>query len=334
MIEKCQKVLLCGTNWLGDSIISMPAIQLFKKKYPTVKTSMLVKPALKDIWDMHSAIDEVITYLPDKKGTFAIASLLRKQSFDIAFIFPNSFRSAVIPYVAKIKQRRGMVGKWRSLMLTDIVNNNSDKQHQVYEYMNILDVPCRSGELVPSLEITSEVIDSVQKRFLLKNENRYAAIIPGAARGDSKRWPTEYFAEIGQYLIKQGIELLILGSPGESQLCQMVADSCGNLAVNLAGKTSLPDFAAVLSLCELTVCNDSGGMHLASAVGSKVIAIFGLTDPIKTGPLGENCKVVAAEGVEVSRDISRSSERATDCLRSIKPEKVKEEIEFVLRVVG
>ena len=108
----------------------------------------------------------------------------------------------------------------------------------------------------------------------------------------------EYFAEVGIYLIEHGMELLVLGSAGERELCQKVSDSCGNGAVNLAGKSSLPEFAGVLSLCELTVCNDSGGMHLAAAVGSKVIAVFGLTDPVKTGPMGSESEIVAAEGVE------------------------------------
>ena len=322
-----KKILICGTNWLGDSIISMPALQLFRKQHPDASISIIVKPALKEIWEMHSAIDEVITFAPDKKGTFAIASLLRQQAFDRAYIFPNSFRSALIPYVARIKRRCGMAGKWRSLMLTDIVNGVTDEgQHQVYEYLRILDVKSDENNLVPELVVKPEVLGLVKDLISISEEKKYAAIIPGAARGDSKRWPDEYFAEVGRYLIEQGMSLLVLGSDGERELCQKVADNCGTAALNLAGKTSLPEFAGALSLCELTICNDSGGMHLAAAVGSKVIAIFGLTDPVKTGPLGKGCHIVAAEGVEVSRDIPRSSEYAAECLRSVKPERVMEKI--------
>ncbi len=332
MTSNSEKILICGTNWLGDSIISMPAIQIFKKQHPSVSISILVKPALKDIWEMHSAIDEVITFLPNKKGTFAIASLLQQEKFDIAYIFPNSFRSAVIPYAARIKQRRGMAGKWRSLMLTDIVKkSNEDAQHQLYEYLNILDVDPCTKSLVPELMVKKELLKSLKEKFSLDQSKKYAAIIPGAARGDSKRWPDEYFAEVGIYLIEHGMELLVLGSAGERELCQKVSDSCGNGAVNLAGKSSLPEFAGVLSLCELTVCNDSGGMHLAAAVGSKVIAVFGLTDPVKTGPMGSESEIVAAEGVEVSRDIPRSSKHAAECLRSIKPERVIEKVAYCIR---
>lgn len=327
MTSNSEKILICGTNWLGDSIISMPAVQLFKKQHPATAISILVKPALKEIWEMHSAIDEVITFAPDKKGTFAIASILREQSFDTAYIFPNSFRSALIPYVARIKQRRGLTGKWRSLMLTDIVKTSSgDSQHQLYEYFNILDIEYESESIIPELTVKAEVLKSLKESFSLVQSKRYAAVIPGAARGDSKRWPDDYFAEVGRYLIDNGMKLLILGSTGERELCQTVADSCGTGAVNLAGKTSLSEFAGVLSLCELTVCNDSGGMHLAAAVGSKVVAVFGLTDPVKTGPIGNKSSIVTAEGVEVSRDIPRSSIDAAECLRSIKPERVIEKI--------
>lgn len=330
------KILICGTNWLGDSIISMPAVQLFKKQYPSIKITVLVKPALKTIWEMHDAIDEVIVFSPDKKGTLAIASLLREYAFDAAYIFPNSFRSALIPFIAQIKPRYGMVGKWRSLMLTDIMkNNDTDGIHQVYEYLKILNIDCGDEMLVPELTVSSETIDLIRGSLSLEYSKKYAALIPGAARGISKQWPDEYFSEVGRYLVEKGMGVLVLGSSSERDLCQKVADSC-NCAINLAGKTSLPEFAGVLSLCELTICNDSGGMHLAAAVGSKVIAVFGVTDPMKTGPLGINNKIVAADGVKVSRDIPRSSERAVECLRSIKPKRVIEEIDRLLidRVFG
>ena len=326
MNKKNNKILICGTNWLGDSIISMPAVQMFRKKNPDYDISILVKPALKDIWAMHGAINEVLTFAPDKKGTFAIASTLRDELFDKAYIFPNSFRSALIPYVAQIKQRCGMSGKWRSLMLTDVVKGvcvNGD--HQQYEYMKILNVECDEVPM-PELSVSADIIASVNERVTFNDSRTYAAIIPGAARGDSKRWPDEYFSEVGKFLIEQGMNLLILGSSSERELCQKVADSCGSDTLNLAGETSLQEFAAALSLSAITICNDSGGMHLAAAVGSKVIAIFGLTDPVKTGPLGIDNEVVAAEGVEVSRDIKRSSERAAASLRSIKPISVIEKI--------
>lgn len=331
MSSDFEKILICGTNWLGDSIISMSAVQLFKKQYPAVNISILVKPALKEIWAMHSAIDNIITFTPDKKGTFAIAALLREQAFDKAYIFPNSFRSALIPYIARIQYRYGMAGKWRSLMLTDIVDiNTGDRQHQIYEYIKIFGLKSNSEVLIPELVIKPEIINSVQEIISLDGDKQYAAIIPGAARGDSKRWPDEYFSEIGDYLIECGMSLLVLGSGKERELCQKVADRCGAAALNLAGRTSLSEFAGILSLCKLTVCNDSGGMHLAAAVGSQVVAVFGLTDPIKTGPLGTGSQVVTAEGVDVSRDIPRSSERAVECLRSIKPERVVEAISTLL----
>ncbi len=317
-----EKILICGTNWLGDSIISMPAIQQFKKKNPDISISILVKPALKLLWEMHKDIDEVITYKPDFAGTFAAARKLRDKNFDRAYIFPNSFRATVIPWCAGIAGRSGLHGKWRYMLLTDVVHaENIGGYHQVYEYFSILGIEPPEDIPVPVLTVKDDAVSDLLKKHNLESDVLYSALIPGAARGAVKRWSEEYFIETGKYLAGKGMKVLVLGSPGERELCGNVADKCTG-AINLAGKTSLPEFVAALRLCKLVVCNDSGGMHLASAVGCNVVAVFGITDSGKTGPLGEKSKVVYRDDISVSRDVPRNSEYAQKVLRSITPDKV------------
>jgi heptosyltransferase-2 len=147
-------------------------------------------------------------------------------------------------------------------------------------------------------------------------------LIPGAARGPSKRWPAEHFAEIGKRLAEdRGASLLIFGAPSEFELCGSVAKRVGTRAQNYAGKTSLPEWAALLKSCDLVVCNDSGGMHLASALGTPVVAVYGMTDPAKTGPLGANARVIQDEGAR-ARDIAQDSAEAEKRLAALAPARV------------
>jgi ADP-heptose:LPS heptosyltransferase len=158
------------------------------------------------------------------------------------------------------------------------------------------------------------------------------SIIPGAARGDSKRWP--HFAEAGRLLAAAipDLRFAILGTKAEDGLCQQVADAIGaDRAVNAAGRTSLPEFAALLAASSAVLCNDSGGMHLAAAVGTPVVAVFGLTDWRRTGPLGRMSVVVRQQGVEGRRAIARHSAAAAAVLNSIPPGRVAAAAGWLLR---
>ena len=160
----------------------------------------------------------------------------------------------------------------------------------------------------------------------------WVAILPGAARGPSKQWPQEHFVAAAQQIAAtHPCRFVILGTPSEAALCEQIAGTLGEAAISLAGKTSLPELTAALARCSTVLCNDSGGMHVAAAVGTRVVALFGMTDPGKTGPLGKGHRVMGAEGGTHSRDIHRESAEAEACLRSIDPGVVGEVVEDVLK---
>jgi heptosyltransferase-2 len=146
--------------------------------------------------------------------------------------------------------------------------------------------------------------------------------LPGAARGPAKRWPSGHFAELGLRLAgDRACSVVLFGTAAEAEACDDIAAAVGTRATNLAGRSTLQEWAALLAECDVVVTNDSGGMHIAAAVGTPVVAVYGMTDPAVTGPLGSRCTVLQ-EGGERSRDIARDSQEAIERLASIKPERV------------
>ena len=319
-------VLICGVNWLGDSIMSMPAIQPFKRQNPSCRITMLVKSKLVPIWAMHSALDDVIELRGNSVGTLTTAGVVKNHGFDRAFVFANSFRSVLIPFLARVPVRTGMPGHQRIWMLTHVIRPCAgvDSRHQSWEYADILGLGDDCGKLdIPCLSVPQTVVEKSREcAGGIKGEN-WVGLIPGAAYGPSKCWPAEHFIEAGRSLVRRGkFGIIVFGTEDEKDLCSKVAEGIGDGALNLAGKTSLPELAALLGLCRVVITNDSGGMHLAAAVGTKVVAIFGLTDPARTGPLGSGHRIMLKEGIRRSRDIKRDSPEAREWLRSIGPEKV------------
>jgi heptosyltransferase-2 len=328
-----EHVLICGVNWLGDAVMSMPALQLFRRQHPDVRITIAVKSRWCALWRMQPAVDAVIEFPARAGDMWRAARMLSVSSYDRAIVLPNSFRSALVPFLAGIPQRRGIPGQWRSLLLTDRVSlfrKESGGRHQAWEYMHVMGVDPEGDELpLPSLTIDADIAQN----FLGESRagERWIGVLPGAARGPSKRWPTDRFVQAAKALAdKHSVRVMILGAPAEAGLCGQVAEGIGPGALHLGGRTSVPELAALLQRCELVLCNDSGGMHLASAVGAPVVAIFGVTDPTVTGPIGSRHHVIRAEVANASRDIPRESAKAEAALRSITVEQVCSAAESVL----
>ena len=331
-------ILICGPNWLGDSIMSMPAIRMFKRGNPSCRITILVKGKLTSLWRMHRAVDETIEMREGLAGTLATCSELRKSGFVRSYIFPNSFRSALLPFLAGVPIRIGHSGRLRSWMLTDCVDAHGlpGGEHQLREYMGILGVKDQPGPVVdgPVLRLPQDVLGDVRKRHRMAEDTMHVGLIPGAARGPSKRWPVENYVAVGRHLVETTrCRLLVFGTKEEEGLCSQVAVGIGERVENVAGKTSFPEFAALLSVCGAVVTNDSGGMHLAAAMGTRVVAVFGITDPKKTGPLGEGHRIILRKGVQRSRDVERHSAEAQACLQEISPERVCRAVEELISPV-
>ncbi|MFA5687681.1 MAG: lipopolysaccharide heptosyltransferase II [Kiritimatiellales bacterium] len=309
-------IVIVSTNWIGDVIMSLPAVQIFRAETPDVSITVLAKPCVKAVWEMCPAVDFVETM----ENPFVTARRLKAAHFSAAYIFPNSFRSAFIPFLARIPARIGLRGKWRRLMLTGTIALPNG--HQQFEPMNILGV--QGDPPPPELAVPERDIQAVKEKIKTAgNEclSQIITILPGAARGPAKRWPAENFAAVAKRLQAElNAQLILAGGPGDRPVCEEIASSAGGGILNFAGETTIAEWAALLKISRCAVSNDSGGMHLAAAVGTPVVAVFGITDPAKTGPLGTAAILQKSE--LKTRDIARNSEAAGRALAAITPAEV------------
>ncbi len=328
------KILIVGVNWLGDSIMSMPAIEVLKKENPDFEIAIAAKEKLVDLWKLFPCCAEVLAIEEGGGGTLETSKAIRAHSFDRAYVFPNSFRSALLPFMASVPRRIGMAGHARKAMLNEVtlpLSEDAGMRHQAWEYADILGVKPDAFPFLPALTIPDQAREKADA-LLRGQKGMRLALIPGAAFGDAKRWPAEHFCEVGARAARElGVSVIVLGAPSEAAICRQIADEIGPSAISVAGKTDLAAMAALLQRCEAAVSNDCGGMHVAAAMGVKIVAVFGVTDPEKTGPLGEGHRIVRATGCEGARDISREARKvARERLASIDPERVFNELQSII----
>ncbi len=322
-----QHILICGVNWLGDACMTMPAVQLFHERNPEVRITMLSRPFLEPLWAMHPAIDATTPIVPTVAGMREAIAQVRRSAPQAAYLFPNSWRSALIPFLAHVPRRIGQHGHHRGILLTETTppSSRANDGHQQWEYVDILQLHDVDALPPPRLTIPETITQSISEKLPTAPGSLWIGIIPGAARGPSKQWPATHFAEAARQIAKQHpCRYAILGTAAEAPLCEGIAAELGDAAISLAGKTSIPELIAALDLCDVVLCNDSGGMHLAAAAGTAVVAIYGITDPGKTGPLGSRHTLICAEGVTASRAVPRDSPEARDALQSITPARVSQ----------
>lgn len=344
MVEQAEKVLVVSPNWLGDVVMAWPGFQAWRRSEAGGKAEVwvLARRGLDDLWRLHEGVAGTIR-APGAKASrgelAACVSQVREGRFDRAVVLPNSWRSAWMPFRAGIPRRVGTVGHFpRRFLLTELRSAAQPAadaplaSHQAWEAYGVW-LPGRAlpGSLdMPEIQADGEAVVRV-KAWLAEcpggqaalEAPRRVALVPGAARGDSKQWAPGRFAKTAALLHERvGATAILLGTKAEAPLCEQVAAAVrqqGGVAASLAGLTNLPEMAAALSVCDGVVCNDSGGMHLAAALGRPTVAVFGITDPAKTGPLGPWTRVLQESAVR-SRKVPRHSAEATAALARISPE--------------
>jgi heptosyltransferase-2 len=329
MPERPETRLIVLPTWLGDNAMALPAVQALRRQRPDDRIVLLAKSGLAPLWALAAASDESVTLRFGLGGTLATAAAVRACRCAAAYLLPNSIRSALAPWLAGVPRRIGRSGHCRRLLLTGIVPPPADipPPHQSLEYADILGVDrdaCRAEP--PHLRFPQELTLRVAAILGVTGGIPFPggiALLPGAARGPSKRWPAERFAAVGRELAaRTGRLIYVLGGKSERELCAAVATGIGSAARDLSGRTALDELACLLASCAVAVTNDSGGMHLAAVAGTRVVAIFGLTDPRRTGPLGGGHALILDEGLARDRAIARDSAAAERALLAIQPDRV------------
>jgi heptosyltransferase-2 len=343
--SKVTRILVRGVNWVGDTILTYPSVQGLRDLFPHARLTVLVPNHLVDLWKTFPHVDEII---PLKKSGGAgsvwedvrFSQTLKKGRFDLALILPRSFRSAFQTYLAGIPIRIGYQGEGRSLFLTHKIRRKKEvlRIHRVHYYRRLTEVLGKlEGIPSPRLFLSEEDRGWAEKRLeelSLLDGRLLIGINPGAAYGLAKCWYPGRFGELGRRLTeKWKAAVLIFGREEERDIAQEILGSLGGEGFDFTGKTHLLQLAALLERCRLLVTNDTGPMHVASAVGTPVVAIFGSTDPIATGPWGDGHVVVKRE-VACSPCLKRVCPTDHRCMELIRVDEVEEVVQRKLTEVG
>ena len=315
-----RRILVRGTNWLGDAVMTTPALLRLREKFPDAHIALLTPAKLKDLWLHHPAVNETISFAPGE-SVFAVGKKSRAGKFDLALVLPNSTRSAIVTWLAGIPQRIGYARPGRNFFLTqtiasrigavkmhkrsahevrELVADNSKLKtenakppaaaHQLHEYLNLAaSIGANPEPLAPQLAVTPDEIEAAKIKFGLdKITAPIFGLNPGAEYGAAKRWPVEKFVaaalEIQQ---RTNCVWLVFGGKSDTVITNHIASAIGHrpsAIQNLAGKTSLRELMAALKLCRVLLTNDTGPMHVAAALGTPVVVPFGSTSPELTGP--------------------------------------------------
>ena len=312
-----RRILVRGTNWLGDAVMTTPALSRLREKFPEAHITLLTPEKLQDLWTNHPAISETISVAAGE-SVFSVGKKLRAGKFDLTLVLPNSPRSAIETWLAGIPQRIGYARPWRNAFLTQTVASRADavkmrkrslaeikrlishlpspishlpsSSHQIHEYLHLAAALGANPEPVaPQLFVSPDEIDAAKKKFgLEKIAQPILGMNPGAEYGPAKRWPVDrYVAAAREIQNRTKCAWLIFGSKNDITIAEQIQSAIGNrpsAIFNLSGETSLRELMALLKSCRVLLTNDSGPMHVAAALGTPVVVPFGSTSPELTGP--------------------------------------------------
>jgi len=268
-------ILIRATNWVGDAVMCLPALQAIRQRFPQARIAILAKPWVADLY-RENFVDEVLCYTArSMKEKMAFAWSLRSRRFDCAILLQNAFEAALVARLAGIPERIGYKRDGRGMLLTVAVpppKPGEIPRHQRFYYLELL----RRAGLIDGLPVS----DAIRLDGPRVERGRVIGVSPGAAYGSAKRWLPERFAEAAARVARErNASIALFGSKDEHALCEEVAALLPGLTVtNYAGKTTLAEFIDLAARCEVFLTNDSGAMHIASALGVPTVAIFGATD--------------------------------------------------------
>ena len=314
------RILVRATNWVGDAVMSLPALQAIRGRFPSAHIAILAKPWVADLYAREDFADEVILY--GGKPLWRMSRELRAHRFDAAILLQNAFEAALVAWLARIPTRIGYNRDGRGALLTHAISvpkPGEIPRHERFYYLELL----RRAGLIDRLP-ESDAIHLAGRNGA--PSRRVIGVSPGAAYGTAKRWLPERFAEAAAALAAlRGASIALFGSQTERALCQEVAQRLnGHEVTNYAGQTTLAQFIDLAAGCELFLTNDSGAMHIASALGVPTVAIFGATDDTTTGPTGPHSRVVR-KPVECSPCLLRQCPIDHRCMTAVSAERVVEE---------
>lgn len=328
--EGLNKILIRGTNWIGDAVLTLPAVAAVRATYPKTHIAMLVKPWVADIYRLFSDLDEIIIYenkFDNPAGVLRLARTLKQKKFDAAILLQNAIEAAIIALVAGIPLRAGYDSDARGLLLTHPVRRTREvkKVHQTDYYLEMVKaLGCMSVPKEMHMETKINVLDArnILSKFVPDADKAIIGIAPGATYGPAKKWSPERFAEVADRLGKKfSAQVIIMGGKSDDETARAVQKAAESKLINLAGKTTLREAIYLISRCRLFISNDSGLMHVAGALNVPTIAVFGSTNPTTTSPVGRN-SVIVRHDVPCSPCLKKTCPTDFRCMRLVSVEDV------------
>lgn len=334
------KILVVGPSWVGDSVMAQTLYKRIKKELPSSQIDVMSPHwSLALLERMPEVCKKIVS--PFSHGEtklferYKLGQGLKKENYDRAIILTNSLKSSLIPYFARIGVRTGWLGEFRYGLINDIRSSKKLKKSLMVEKFAALSLYEENYSIenltFPELEINFANQRNFLEEFSIDYSKNTMAICPGAEFGPSKRWPAEYYAEIAKFYVNEGWNVLCIGSKNDEDIGIEIG-SLNNLRsnesfINLIGKTSLQDAIDILAFTEKVVTNDSGLMHIAAAVKTPLVALYGPSSPEYTPPLISKKKILRkTQGYEKVR-YGSNEKGYHQSLLDIKPEEVLDALE-------
>ncbi|MDD5543406.1 MAG: lipopolysaccharide heptosyltransferase II [Acidobacteriia bacterium] len=349
MTPQFSKVLIRGVSWIGDSVLSVPALRELRRLFPKAHLTLMVKPWVSDLFVHNDFLDELLiertTDLGQLQSLTRQAGELQKRHFDTAILFQNSFAAAALAFLARVPSRLGLATDGRHMLLTHPlpVSEVMHKQHQVFYYLHIvariadrfLDSP---GVDFTRLRYQLTVSPAQQQgaRNLLKQygvdfNNKLIVLNPGATNSMAKRWLPERFALLADRLMeRKDCTVVLIGAASDGESADAVAARMSHSPIRLTGKTSLAESMGILSLCHLLITNDTGPAHVAAALDRPTLTICGPTDPWATSPISSQSHIIWNQ-VSCAPCLLRDCPLDHRCMKAVSVDKVYEKAAELLK---
>lgn len=305
--ELIKSVVVRGTNWVGDSVMILPALRALRRVLPQAHITLAIRPGARGIFSEADFIDDVLIY--DRKGPLSVIPQIRewrRRKFDLAVVFQNAFEAALIPFLAGVPLRLGYATESRHALLTHplALPEWRSSRHEVFYYLYVVTAleqmlfgTSSICEADPDASIQISENRKVEAAELLRTHSVHedslvVALCPGSINSRAKRWPAESYAALADRLIDTDRQVLLIGSKDEADVSREVTSRMRNRPIVLTGKTSLDQITAVLSAVDLIVTNDTGPAHIGAALGRPTIVIFGPTNPLTTRPFSPVAEIL------------------------------------------
>lgn len=346
MTEKQKKYLIVAPSWIGDMVMSQSLYRLLKMKYPECIIDLLVpKPAYELGFFMPEVNEVILAPFKHKQFDFnlrkQIGKSLKNKAYTDCIILPNSWKSALTPFFAKIKKRTGFKGESRYILLNDLHRLDKLELPTMSERFCALGI--KKDEVLdknlpePKLVVDESKIEETLKKFNLdqiQNNHKIIAFAPGAEFGEAKRWPEKYFAQIATKLIEKDYVVLLLGGKGDQVITQKIVNFVGNISstnhlIDLAGKTTISEVVHILSSVDGILANDTGLMHIANSFSKPTLVIYGSSSSGFTPPLNKNATSIYLKNLPCRPCFKRTCPLGhMNCLNQLTPEVVFQKFEL------